>query len=428
MGNFLKTSSVEFQLLLACLHWPLIDTDRERIRRLLEGRSDSATFLGLVQHHQVGPLVFRNLDDAARNEVAAAELLPKLRARAMAAGAKSFRRVMETVRLVVELQRAGMEVRVLKGVALSIHAYRDATLQDSIDIDLLVPADQVLRAESVLSECGYRRIDPIARLTPRRRRWFMNHAHHLGFVHSQTHEKIELHWGLTPNLFKHQGFKVERTPTTSLRIGSYQIPSLTPEDMFLHACVHGAEHYWDRLKWLAQIAAILQAMKPSEFAATATRASQFGVTAEVAAAVALAEHYQLAGHRQIDVHAESIRARDRIVKGSIAAIGAGPGASNPNAIVEFRDEWRAGSSFSYRRNLVERTVIRDESWELIDLPDSMFFLYVLLAPFALMKHRKRMRARRAMLNATNSTTSRPDSRRQISTASISDRPRKQVEI
>jgi len=416
----LNSSSVEFQLLPACLHWPLTDTDRERVRALLRGLPDCAAFLDLVQHHQVGPLVFRNLDDAARNE-APAELLSKLRARALAAGAKSFRRVMETVRLVAELQRGGIEVRVLKGVALSIHAYADATLQDSIDIDLLVPVEQVVEAESVLAGCGYRRIDPIARLTPRRMRWFMNHAHHLGFGHSQTHEKVELHWGLTPNRFKHQGMKVASIPTASLKIGSHRIPSLTAEDMFLHACVHGAEHYWNRLKWLAQIAAMLQAMTPSEFAAVAARATQFGVTAEMSAAIALAEHYQLAGERHIDVPAESIRAHDRIVKGSIASIEAGAGSSSHHALVEFRDEWRAGSSFSYRRNLIERTLIRDESWELIDLPDSMFFLYALLAPLALMKHRKRMRARRATSSATaNSGNSKRDSRRHLSTIPLQE--------
>nr|UXE46220.1 hypothetical protein Hi04_10k_c5981_00040 [uncultured bacterium] len=391
MVDATKKASVELQLLLACLRYPPTDSDRERIRSLVRGPLNVAAFLRLVEHHQVAALVFRNLDNAARS-VAPEELLPALRLTAQNVGKKSFQRVMETIRLVSELQCAGIEVRVLKGIALAIHAYRDATLQDSIDIDLLVPVGQLLDAESVLARCGYRRIDPFVRLTPRRRRWLLNHAHHIGFSRAKSHEKVELHWGLTPNLFKHQGFELESLPKTSLSIGSYQIPSLTPEDMFLHACVHGADHYWNRLKWLAQVAAMIEVMTPQEFTAVQARATKRGVLAEVSAAVALAEHFNLSSHRTINLLGATALTSNRIVEGSIAAIEGG--SLKRTAIVEFRDAWLAASSYSYRRNLVERTIIRNENWELIDLPDSMFFLYVLLAPLAVMKRRRRVHLRR----------------------------------
>lgn len=385
----------EFRLLMACLHWPVADDHRVRVRALLAKPLKPEEFLAMVEHHQVAPLVFRNLNDAA-HDLTPASLQSKLRVRAANAGKKSLRRVMETIRIAAELRRAGIEVRVLKGIALSILAYRDATLQDSIDIDLLVPAQQVFQAESIIVGSGYRRIDPLARLTPHRQRWLLNHRHHIALGHSQTHEKVELHWGLTPNPFKHPGFIIEGTPTEYITIASHQIPSLTAQDMFLHACVHGAEHYWSRLKWLAQIAAMTQAMTSSEFDAVVARAAKFGVTAEIAAAIALAEHYQLISHREIAMATKLIGARDRIWSRSMAAIESAQEPPSHTAIAEFRDEWRAGSSFGYRRNLIERTIIRDESWELLDLPDALFFAYALLAPFALMKHRQRMRARRAI--------------------------------
>ena len=332
-------------------------------------------------------MVFRNLDDAARRETPA-ELLSKLRDRALIAGKQSFRRVMETIRLTKELQRFDIEIRILKGVALSTHAFHDATLQDSIDIDLLVPVAQVFDAEKVLLQCGYRRIVPYARLTPRRIRWILNHAHHFVFAHSQTRETVELHWGLTGNPYKHPAFIIEPASTTRLKVGSAEIPSLAPPDMFLHACVHGAEHSWSRLKWLAQIAALLRAMPVEEFNATAARASQFGIAAELSASLKLAEHYQLAATPTPEVVFESSRAVDRIVSRSLKAIDDGSGHS-ASAIADFRDAWQAGSSFNYRRNLIERTIIREESWNIVDLPDPLFLGYALLAPIAWFKHRNR---------------------------------------
>ena len=402
----MKKSSVEFQLLLACLRWSLNETDRNRIISLLRISLDSARFLDLVYHHQVVPIVFRNLDDAARHETPE-PLLSKLRDRALVASKKSFRRVVETIRLTTELQRFDIDVRILKGVALSIHAYGDATLQDSIDIDLLVPVAQVFDAEKVLLQCGYRRIVPHARLTPRRISWVLNHAHHFVFAHSQSRDPVELHWGLTGNPYKHEAFAVGRTSTTRLQVGSNQIPSLAPEEMFLHACLHGAEHCWSRLKWLAQIAAMLRAMTPEEFRAIVTRASELGVNAELSAAVALANHYHLAGPPDAEVTLESSRAVDRIVTRSVRAIDEGADHSN-NAIADFRDAWRAGSSFSYRRNLIERTIIREESWNIVDLPDSLFFGYALLAPIAWFQHRNRKhnprptRAERLVMSARTS--------------------------
>jgi hypothetical protein len=402
----LKKRSVEFQLLLACLRWPLTETDRNRIISLVRVSLDSSRFLDLVNHHQVVPIVFRNLDDAARCETPD-DLLSKLRDKALAAGKQAFRRVVETIRLTTELQRFDIDIRILKGVALSLYAFHDATLQDSIDIDLLVPVAQVFDAEKVLLQCGYRRIVPYARLTPRRISWVLNHAHHLVFAHSQTRETVELHWGLTGNPYKHEAFTVGHTSTTRLLVGSNQIPSLAPQDMFLHACVHGAEHCWSRLKWLAQIAAMLRAMTVEEFRAIVSRASQFGVTAELSAVVALAKHYQLATTPAADVTLESSRAVDRIVSRSLKAIDEGASHSN-NAIVDFRDAWQAGSSFNYRRNLIERTIIREESWNIVDLPDSLFFGYAFLAPIAWFQHRSRKhnprptRAERLVISARTS--------------------------
>jgi hypothetical protein len=383
----LKKRSVEFQLLLACLRWPLNETDRNRIISLVRVSLDATRFLDLVSHHQIVPIVFRNLDNAARRETPD-EILSKLRDKALVASKQSFQRVIETIRLATELQRLDIDIRILKGVALSIHAYGDATLQDSIDIDLLVPVAQLFEAEKVLLQCGYRRIIPYARLTPRRISWVLNHAHHFVFAHAQTRDTVELHWGLTGNPYKHEAFAAGRTSTTRLQVGANQIPSLAPQDMFLHACVHGAEHCWSRLKWLAQIAAMLRAMTPEESRAIVARACEFGVNAELAAAIALTDHYHLAATPKTDAPLESSRAVDRIVTRSLKAIDEGAAHSN-HALVDFRDAWQAGGSFNYRRNLIERTIIREESWNIVDLPDSLFFGYALLAPIAWFQHRNR---------------------------------------
>jgi hypothetical protein len=389
----LKPHSVEFQLLLTCLRWPLTEIDRNRIGTLLGTKINSPALLDLVEHHQVAPIVFRNLDGAA-HAGAPPELLSTLRERTRTAGIKSFRRVSETLRLVAELARSGIAVRVLKGIAVSLAAYGDATLQDSIDIDLLVSIENVFAAEKVLVRCGYRRIVPLARLTPRRSKWILNHAHQFNFANPQTRDTVELHWALTPNPFKYRQFVARNLPTTYLAIGERQIPTLAPEDMFLHACIHGAEHWWSRLKWMAPIAAMLRAMAPEQFQAIVNRAQELEVTAELSAAVELAGHYGLIDGGTFSGVLDASPAATRIVTRSLRAIDQGPGYS-PNALIDLRDAWFAASSFKYRRKLIERTMIREESWNLVDLPDSLFLGYIILSPLAWLAHRRRTLRHRA---------------------------------
>jgi putative nucleotidyltransferase-like protein len=387
--------SAEFSLLLTCLRWPLEDQDRQRIRDIFRHRIDPAAFSELIRRHQVAPLVYRNLIDARCDEFPV-ELRSQLRESARRAVTYSVRRLVETARLVGELQRSAIEVRVLKGVTLSFQAYQDATLQRSLDIDLLVPVEQLFDAEQVLIRCGYHRAMPSGHLTPRRTAWLLNHAHQLYLVHSRTREAVELHWCLTSNPFRYEKFKPERTSASSLRIGQFEIPSLGTEDMLLHACMHGSDHCWYRLKWLAPVAAIMRAMSRDELGAVSARGEQLEVIDELNASLSLAEHYGLIDSSTVAIPLELSARSRRIVRSSIRAVEA-PAFSN-NAIVDFWQAWQARSSFKYRRNLIESTIIRNESWELIDLPDRLFLGYVLIAPLAFVAHRlqNRRNAKRAL--------------------------------
>ena len=385
----MTNAPIEFELLLACLRRPLNDADRARIASLLCNQLDAARFSGLVRHHGVTPIVFRNLNQTAAKSAPHA-LIAELLDSAREAGTKAMRRVMEIVRLVTALQRHRIKVRILKGIAISLLAYGDATLQDSIDIDLLVSAAQLLDAEKILAECGYIRIVPFARMTPRRLRWELRHGHEFKFIHRESHQSVELHWELAPNRYKYPRFPVEKVSTEHLSLGGRRIPSLGAHEMFLHACIHGAEHYWSRLKWLAPVAAIIRAMTREDFRAVAQRAEEVCVTAELYAAVALAQHYRLIDEGEFAIAGQPGPIARKLIERSRRAIEGAEG-NLTNSLGDFRDAWTAASSFAYRRNLIERTIIRHESWDLIDLPDALFFGYVLLSPFAWLAHRRRAR-------------------------------------
>jgi hypothetical protein len=81
-------------------------------------------------------------------------------------------------------------------------------------------------------------------------------------VHERTGLQIELHWRLflnphamTETLIMEASRVVPLTESEGLR-------TLGEEDLFAYLCMHGALHWWYRLKWLADINAILAARPP----------------------------------------------------------------------------------------------------------------------------------------------------------------------
>ena len=57
-------------------------------------------------------------------------------------------------------------------------------------------------------------------------------------------------------------------------LGSERIATLPPSRLLLYLCVHGALDGWLRLKWLADIGALVHAMTPEQLASTATLAAE----------------------------------------------------------------------------------------------------------------------------------------------------------
>jgi len=70
---------------------------------------------------------------------------------------------------------------------------------------------------------------------------------------------VELHWAITSQTFP---FRLdpaslwENIATVSLE--GAPVHNLSPEDLLLVLCVHGAKHHWGKLMWISDIAAALR--------------------------------------------------------------------------------------------------------------------------------------------------------------------------
>lgn len=157
----------------------------------------------------------------------------------------------EVIKLSQTFEKAGIRVLFFKGIALSLGLYGDLAKRGSGDIDALVAPEQFSAALSLLLDQGYR-LDGIM-LPAGSRSLNRVPVRDLG-LHHPSGIRVELHQRLTRDAtllpFSFDTLWADRRTVRGLP-GAVQ--TLGPLHLALYLLVHGAEHGWTRLRWLADI-------------------------------------------------------------------------------------------------------------------------------------------------------------------------------
>ena len=230
---------------------------------------------------------------ARANEVALQEL-------AMAA---------ELGRLIHSLTTAGLKPVVLKGVSVAVQAYGRLGLRQNRDIDLLVRPAEVMPALTCLAGLGYTAFEPPDAFDPQAFvAWGKRHKD-VALRKGPFGPIVELHWRL---------FDVERSANghEQISLSSVHLPGvgeilcLAPTTALIYMCEHGAEHAWSRLKWLADLNALLGRMTPEEVVGAYSESRELGRWRAVAIGIHLAAAL-MEGSRYPDVEADARRGKTR---------------------------------------------------------------------------------------------------------------------
>jgi hypothetical protein len=211
---------------------------------------DPGLLARVARRHQVSALV------AARLEQAGQPVPEALARQAEGARRRALRQMGTALDLSEMLERGGIPVALLKGVALSQQAFGSPLLRGAVDIDLLVRPQDVAAAWQALACAGWRQVNPPAPLGGARLALFCRAAKDSLHRYPATGQMLELHWRLSDELARplmpppEALARLELAPGRSVRV-------LSDRALFLYLCMHGAAHGWARIKWLADVAALL---------------------------------------------------------------------------------------------------------------------------------------------------------------------------
>jgi Uncharacterised nucleotidyltransferase len=235
-------------LLLACCR---PNYDLRQVSGIVHGGLNWTVVFDLAEEHSVLGVLALRLQEIKFDGVDP-EARDKLQARMRSQHMFTLSMTAELFHILDEFARHGIETLLVKGPVISLLAYGDSAVRSYVDLDLLVRNTQILKASQAMTAMGFDADVPesaiVAGKVP---------GEYL-FTWPGTQRLIELH---TPDTFRYYRkpmriddlFARRRT----LPLDAREIPALSLEDELVLNCIHGGKHFWERLMWVSDIAAVV---------------------------------------------------------------------------------------------------------------------------------------------------------------------------
>jgi hypothetical protein len=385
-----RSFSPEFRLAAACAMWPPSDRRNEAIRAAGTRPLNWARFLQVAKRHQVVALVHEGLAQLQPN--VPSEIVREIGGEAARLVHENLAVAGESLRIKRLLAEAGLPGLFIKGTTLAVLAFGELGLRAAKDIDLLVPQETLPAATALILGAGYRRFDPPPDVSDAQLRLLMPLRKDLGFVHQSSRLQIELHWRLFLNPHAMADTSIVKESRLVPLAGAEGLRTLGEEDLFAYLCMHGALHWWNRLKWLADINALLSSTPEDGVERLVRAAKTRGVGRAAAQALVLCRNVLQAPLSSALMATLEKKATRWLEATALKAMTTGQGQQDPHG-VRFGTTLGTLSAFllnrSWRYQLAELggLLTNPTDARTVPLPQQLRFLYpVLRLPLWMWRH------------------------------------------
>lgn len=251
--------SPEFLLVCACCQWPREKRDAA-VRAAAGPGIDWERVRQITKRQRVWGLVADALRSAG---IAVPEPLNgKLQERGAAIARQNLSAVAETARLGAVLDKAGIDWLTFKGLPLGIQAYGTIAIKMANDIDILVSGPDTGRTCALMREAGYVRFSPGPEVSDEQVAAWMMVSKESGWKHPQLGLIVEVHGRLmaNPALLPEAAIGAPRQRVEIAK--GISVPTMGDALLYPYLFAHGAHHAWFRIKWLADVVALLSQEGP----------------------------------------------------------------------------------------------------------------------------------------------------------------------
>ena len=260
----------EAELLLRSVRARIDAETAARIAALARKTIDWDYLLRVGQSHRVLPLLYRSLNQVCPDAVPPA-ILEGLRQYFYRNTEWNFFLTSVLLKVLKALEVEGISAIPFKGPVLAAAIYSNLGLRQFNDLDILVHRRDIARTHNVLISQGFRGFrsgsspndpyflnqdlepDQIAPLDPDCYTFFMR---------DDGRVKIDPQWRLTRRLFS---FSLDSKHLWShlepFSLGGRTVLTFPPDVLLLILCAHGCKHLWQRLKWVCDVAQLIEVIR-----------------------------------------------------------------------------------------------------------------------------------------------------------------------
>jgi len=277
------TSSAD--LFESCLSFHFNGAAAESLSRTTQAIQDWDAVLNHAQKQRLGPLLYTCLRNHA--DGVPVSVIKNLERLYVTNVARQTRLTDEMFRVLHAFRSAGLDAIPFKGPTLANLLYDDPTVRPYDDLDFILSPANLKSARDLLSQHGYTwtaRVPQAAEADMIRG----------GGAYIMQHNKGKWQVDLATSI-AHDYFSLN-LPATALSHGQQSVTienqtahTLSSEFLFLMLCAHGTKHLWQRLAWIADVAAFITSRHAPDWKALSELAEHCGARKMLCLAVALAE-------------------------------------------------------------------------------------------------------------------------------------------
>jgi hypothetical protein len=266
---------------------------------------DWARLLVLAEDHGVGGHLaarLRQLGDSA----VPAEIRQTLVDRKRTQNFFTLRLNAELFRVFERFTLEGIGALAIKGPVLAVQAYGDPAIRSYGDLDLLVRQRDIRKATELMIAAGYTSAVSLSAIDAGK-----IPGQYL-FSKSDSKLIVELHNDFTLRYFPRR-LPLEEffARQIRVRVDAHDVPALSVEDELVLISIHGAKHFWERLMWIADVAALVSHQTGMDWERVANSSRAVGAEHMLRTGLRLASDLlkaQLPGRVQAVVQADTVAA------------------------------------------------------------------------------------------------------------------------
>jgi len=385
----------ENELLLCCARTHLEAKTLERLKVLLRQELDWQYLIRTALTHGVMPLLYSSLDKSFPQAVPKSSM-DQLRDHYRANVQHSFFMAAELCKLLNLFETHKIKAIPFKGPVLAASVYRDLSLRQFGDLDILVHKQNILSVGELLTSQGYKSgagesndvehddHEDVAYLGP----------NYYVFIQHDRGIRIDLQWRITERYFSFS-LDSERLweRLAPVSIAGKSVLTFAPMDLLLILCVHGSKHRWKNLKWICDVAELVRVHKEEiDWGKVQQEASRLGIERMLGLGLFLANDFlgtalpeEISKKVQADFRMQSVayQIRERLFAQSDEPTG---DFQRVIFYLKAKDRWQDRLQFCLRYlSQWLHTVMTPNSKDraVLPLPAPFFFLYYFFRPLRL---------------------------------------------